>query len=50
MLGFIHPVVYASDSYYLPTKHENRGINIRELLNINEHNLSIIGEVLSSAA
>jgi len=44
MLGFI---VYATDTNYLPTKHDNWGNNIKELLNINEHNLSIIGEILS---
>jgi len=48
--GFI---VYASDTYHLPTyksanlqaMRENCGINIMELLNLSEHNLSIIGEV-----
>jgi len=52
MLGFI---VYASDTYCLPTKHGNWGINIRELLKINEHNRwsfwavqhSIMGKILS---
>jgi len=47
MLGFI---VDALDTYYLPTKHGNRGINIRELLNINEHNLSIIGKVFEKCS
>ena len=43
MLGFI---VYAPDTYYLPTNM----VNIRELLNIDEHNLSIIGKVFEQCS
>jgi len=30
--------------------HENCGINIRELLNLSEHNLSIIGKVFEQCS
>jgi len=49
--GFI---VCASDTYHLPIKkqvmHENCGINIRKLLNLSEHNLSIIGEAFEQCS